>query len=38
MITRAVVRLVNIFNCLAYDWSIKDEWKVTWHDPKMGCC
>jgi hypothetical protein len=22
---RAVVRLVNIFNCLAYDWMIKNE-------------
>ena len=20
-----VVRLVNIFNCLAYDWTVKDE-------------
>ena len=25
---RAVVRLVSIFNCLAYDWVVKDEWKV----------
>ena len=32
---RAVIRLVNIFNCLAYDWTVKDEWKVTWHDPKQ---
>jgi hypothetical protein len=22
-----------IFNCLSYDWMVKDEWKVTWHDP-----
>ena len=22
---RTVVRLVNIFNCLAYDWTVKDE-------------
>jgi len=26
--------LVNIFNCLAYDWTVKYEWKVIWHDPK----
>jgi len=24
-----VVRLVNLFNCLAYDWVVKDQWKVT---------
>ena len=30
---RAVFWLVNIFNCLAYDWTVKDGWKVTWHDP-----
>ena len=23
-----------IFSCLAYDWMVKGEWKVTWHDPK----
>jgi len=22
-------RLVNIFNCLAYDWTVNDELKVT---------
>jgi len=34
---RTVVRLVNIFNCLAYDWMTRDEWKVTWHDSQTGC-
>ena len=29
--TRAVVWLVNI---IAYNWAIKDECKVTWHDSK----
>ena len=29
----AVVPLVSTFNCLAYAWMIKDQWKVTWHDP-----
>jgi len=28
---RAVVQLVNIFNCHVYDWSVKDEWKVAVH-------
>jgi hypothetical protein len=25
---------------LTYDWAVKDEWKVTWHDgwPQTGCC
>ena len=23
------VRIVNIFNCLEYDWTVKDEQKVT---------
>ena len=32
---RAVVRLVNTINWLSYDWTVKDEWKVTWHDPKQ---
>jgi len=22
---RAIVQLVNIFNCLAYDWMVQDE-------------
>jgi hypothetical protein len=26
--------LVNIFNFLGYDWTVTDEWKFTWHDPK----
>jgi hypothetical protein len=26
---RDVVRLVDIFNCLTYDWTVKDEIKVT---------
>jgi hypothetical protein len=26
---RVAVRLLNIFNCLAYDWTVKDDWKVT---------
>jgi hypothetical protein len=25
----------DIFKCLAYDSTAKDEWKVTWHDPKL---
>lgn len=25
---RAVVRLVNILYCLAYDWMVRDKWKV----------
>jgi hypothetical protein len=29
------VRLVNILNCLAYDWTVKYERRVTWHDPKQ---
>ena len=33
---KALVRLVNIFKCLAYDWTVKDEWKVTWYDPKWN--
>jgi hypothetical protein len=28
---KGVAWLVNIFNCFAYDWAVKDEWKVTWH-------
>jgi hypothetical protein len=31
---RAVVQLVSIINCLAYDWTVIDESKLTWHDPK----
>jgi hypothetical protein len=27
--SRTFVLLVNIFNCLAYDWTIKDESEVT---------
>ena len=30
---RAVVWIMHIFSCLAYYWMIKDDWKVTWHDP-----
>ena len=30
---RVVVWLVNIFNCLEYDWTVKYEWNVTRHDP-----
>jgi len=26
---RAVVQLVNILNCLEYDWTVKDDWKVS---------
>jgi hypothetical protein len=33
-LSRAVVPFVNMFNCLAYDWTFKDELKVTWHDYK----
>jgi hypothetical protein len=29
----AVVRLVNNYNCSAYDSMVKDEWNITWHDP-----
>ena len=25
---RGVIQLENIFNCLVYDWMIKDEWNV----------
>ena len=28
----AVVPSVNVFNYLADDWTVKDEWKVTWHE------
>ena len=33
-------RLVNIFNCLGYDWTVNYEWKVSWHDPAqdVGRC
>jgi hypothetical protein len=24
--------LVNTFDFLAYDWTVKIEWKVAWHD------
>jgi len=27
-----VVWLINILNCLAYDWTVKDEWKITCDD------
>ena len=32
---RTVIRLVNIcmLKCPAYYWMVKDEQKVTWHDP-----
>ena len=31
-IPKAVVWLVNIFNCLAYDWTVKYEWTdMTWN-------
>jgi hypothetical protein len=23
-----------ILNCLVYDWTVKNEWKVKWHVPK----
>jgi hypothetical protein len=26
------MRIVKIFDCLAYDWPVEDEWKVTWHE------
>jgi len=31
---RAVIWLVNTFDFLAYDWTVKIEWKVAWHDHK----
>ena len=31
---RAVVWLVNIVNCFAYDRTVNDEWKVIRPDPK----
>jgi len=37
---KADVRLVNNFNCLAYDWTIKDEWNVYVYSlawPHTGC-
>jgi hypothetical protein len=32
-----LISSMPIFNCLAYDWTVKDKWKVTWwwHDPKL---
>jgi len=30
--SRDVVWLVYMFNCHVYDWTVKDEWKATWHD------
>jgi hypothetical protein len=38
---RTVVWLDNIFNCLVDDRTVKEEWKVTWYDPKwdfVRCC
>ena len=32
---RAVVPLVRVFSCLAYDWVFIEEWEVTWHDTKL---
>ena len=32
---KAVVWLVDVFNCLAYDWTTKDEWKIIWNAPKQ---
>jgi hypothetical protein len=32
---RAVVPLVSVFSCLAYDWVFIEEWEVTWHDTKL---
>jgi hypothetical protein len=29
---RAVIPLVNIFNCLTFDWTVKDICKVTSYD------
>ena len=26
---------VNIYICLAYDLTVRDEWQVTWHDFKQ---
>lgn len=34
--SRAVVWFVNIFNCFAYNWTVKDRWKVTWHGSKYA--
>jgi len=36
----AVVRFVLLFNCLTYDWTIKNEWKIIWHHLKRDvvCC
>ena len=31
---KSVVQLVNIFNCLAFNWTLKDKGRVTYSDPK----
>lgn len=33
---RAVLWLVSVLNSLLYDWTVKDESKVTWHDLKRN--
>jgi hypothetical protein len=33
-ISIAATRLVNIFNYLAFDWTVKDKRKVTRYDPR----
>ena len=32
---RDAVWFVNLYNCIAYDWMIKDEGNITWHDPEF---
>jgi hypothetical protein len=32
---RDAVWFVNLFNCIAYDWMIKNEGNITWHDPEF---
>jgi hypothetical protein len=36
----AVVRFVLLFNCLTYDWMVKNELKIIWHHLKRDvvCC
>jgi hypothetical protein len=33
--TEYTVTIGQYIYCLAYDWMVKDGWKVTWHDSKQ---
>ena len=30
---RTPMLTIYFFSCLAYDWTVNDEWNVSWHDP-----